>query len=477
MIPMRRRYVLALTALVALCSLLAGAPARATAPAHPRPVPERVLPAQVLVIGGTPAGIAAAVTAARHGLRVRLVCARPYLGGLLTGAMMDQWDFNNGPDGAPIERGFFREVYDRLGESFDPQTAERLFLHMVQAYPEITLHLSATPISAHVVGSPLDRRIRAVRFVDQRSGARFTIGAPIVIDATDDGDVAAMARARYDVGRQDTGLDTKMQAVTLMFAVDGVDWRLASQTYDADRYGTGGVTDKKIWGYSRVMRAYAPLSPQVTVRDLNLGREPSARVTVNAVDIMGIDGRIPASLDEGMEIGRAEVPHLVGFLRERIPGFAHAHLVALADELYVRETRHILGLTTLSANDIWHGSIPYDSIGLASYPLDVHPSYAGEEPAYAPIRHVYGVPFRAMVPYGFDNLLVAGPAISATHQAEGSVRIIPTTMEEGQAAGVAAAISLEHRVDFTRMAYDERWTQRLRTALTLTGAVVDLAGR
>ena len=475
---LRRSPAIFAAALLLLLPALGVARPAAAAPAA-RELPDGVpvIATQVLVIGGTPAGVAAAVAAARRGLRVQLVCQRPYLGGLLTGGMMDQWDLNMGPDGQRIEGGIFREIYDRLGESFDPQTAETLFLRMVEAYPQITLHLMTAPVSAAATGTPLDRRVTAVTFVDRRYGVHFGVTAPVVIDATDDAEAAAMAGARYDVGRQDTGLDTKMQAVTLMFAVDGVDWGLASRSYDGLRYGAGGVSGRKIWGYGKLMRLYRPLNPQVLVRDLNLGREPSGRVTVNAVDVTGIDGRNPESVSEGMDIAQAEIRHLMGFLRARVPGFAHARLAAFADELYIRETRHVLGLYMLTAQDIWRGLIPYDTIGLASYPLDTHPSYVGEEPAYAPVRHVYGLPFRTMVPYGFSNLLVAGPAISATHVAAGSARIIPTTIEEGEAAGVAAAVSIDDHVDFTRMARSREWMRRLRGELTRAGALLELARR
>ncbi|TAM91952.1 FAD-dependent oxidoreductase [bacterium] len=466
----------ALAVLFALILPLLPLPANATAQ-HASRAAEPAREVQVLVVGGTPAGIAAAIAAARQGLRVTLVCDRPYLGGVLTGAMMDQWDLNKALDGARIEGGIFGEIYQQLGEAFDPQTAEAAFLHIVSSYPEITVRLDTAALSADVIGNPLDRRVTEVRFGDQHSGAVFALRAPVVIDATDRGDLAALAGARYDVGRQDTGLDTKMQAATLMFAVDGVDWHTAVRSYDEERYGAGGATEKKVWGYTRLMRAYDPLSPRVIVRDLNLGREPSGRVTVNAVDVVGVDGRDPVSVSEGEAIARAEILHLMPFLRERVPGFAHARLGAFADELYIRETRHVLGLTMLTADDIWHGRVPYDTIGLASYPLDIHPTYIGEPPAYAPVRHVYGVPFRAMVPYGFDNLLVAGPAISATHVAAGSARIIPTTIEEGEAAGIAAALALHQGVDFSKIALRIGLMRRLRVALVRAGAVIDVARR
>ena len=111
--------------------------------------------------------------------------------------------------------------------------------------------------------------------------------------------------------------------------------------------------------------------------------------------------------------------------------------------MYVRETRHVFGREWLTAADVWHGVRPADRIGLSSYPLDLHPVTATSRPAYAPVRHVYGIGFGMLVPRGFTNLLLAGPSISASHEAAGSARVIPTTIEEGEADGAAAALAHE----------------------------------
>src|SRR5580658_5434341 len=85
----------------------------------------------VLVVGGTPSGVAAAIAAARRGESVTLVSATSDLGGLLTGAALDQWDLNVTPAGVSVERGIFSEIYDSLGDAFEPQVAERFFVSLV----------------------------------------------------------------------------------------------------------------------------------------------------------------------------------------------------------------------------------------------------------------------------------------------------------------------------------------------------------
>jgi len=431
---------------------------------------------EVLVVGGTPAGVAAAVSAAREGARVTLVAARPELGGILTDAMMDQWDLNVAPDGGAVQGGLFREIHAALGDAFTPAQAAGEFARLVAAEPGIRLVTRASPSALTAGPGPDGTVVESIRFRRARGGA-FDVAAAEVVDATDDGDVAAMAGARYDLGRQDTGRDERMQAVTLMFTLRGVDWNRVVAGYTAARDGAGGASARRAWGYAKVMAAYEPLSPDVIVRDLNLGREPDGTVTVNAVDVLGIDGRAPAELARARALTEREAPHLLAFLRAHLDGFGAAAVGRFADSVYVRETRHFAGVERLTADAVWDGTIPPDTIGLSSYPLDLHPVVAGDEPAYAPVRHVYGVPFGTMVPRSLANVLLASPAISATHIAAGSARVIPTTIEEGEAAGIAAAYAARERLAFTTIARDPRAIAAVRARLAGRGTILSYGAR
>jgi hypothetical protein len=428
-------------------------------------------PPPVLVIGGTPAGVAAAVAASRQGADVTLVAARPQLGGILTDAMMDQWDLNVAPDGGTIQGGLFREIHAALGDAFTPAGAASVFLNLVLSEPRIHLITQARPVAVRTSTVNGDRAVASVRFV-RAGGGTFEIAATEVVDATDNGDVAAVAGAHYDVGRQDTGADERMQPVTLMFTLRGLDWSQIVAGYDPASYGAGGATDRRAWGYATLLRAYHPLSPGVVVRDLNLGREPDGEVTANAIDVLGIDGRSGADLTRARAISEAETPHLIAFLRHRLPGFAGAALGRYASAVYVRETRHFAGVDRLTATDVWDGAIPDDTIGLSSYPLDLHPVTAEERLAYAPVRHVYGIPFGTLVPRDLANVILASPAISATHIAAGSARVVPTTIEEGEAAGIAAALAERERLTFPALARDAEAIADVREQLLHEGSIL-----
>jgi hypothetical protein len=372
---------------------------------------------------------------------------------------------------ASVEGGIFREIYAALGDSFTPAEAARAFGALVGVEPRIRVITNAQAVAVTTLPDDADRRVASVTIDDLRDHHETVLGARSIIDATDDGDVAALAGARYDIGRQDTGRDTLMQPVTLMFTLTGVDWRAVERSYRAARFGPGGATDRRAWGYGSLMQQYWPLSADVVVRDLNFGHEDGGSVTVNAIDVLGIDGRIAGDLDRARTIAQIESPHLVAFLQTHLPGFAHARIGRYADSIYVRETRHFFGIERLTADDIWGGKVPEDTIGLSSYPLDLHPVTIGDRPAFAPVRHVYGVPLGTLIPRGFTNLILAGPAISASHIASGSVRVIPTTIEEGEAAGAAAAQAEAHHITLAALATSMPEIAELRDDLRAHGAI------
>jgi hypothetical protein len=249
-----------------------------------------------------------------------------------------------------------------------------------------------------------------------------------------------------------------------------VDWNRVAGGYDAARYGKGGATRRRAWGLAKVMRAYRSQTAGVLAPDLNLAQLPDGTVAINAIDVYGVDGLNARQVAEARRRAVLEAPRLLAFLRRSVAGFQNARLTRFAPGVYVRETRHFAGLARLTASDVWAGRVPADSIGLASYPLDLHPVDAGDRQAFAPARHVYGVPFGALVPAGIDNLVLASPAISATHFAAGSARTVPTTIEEGEAAGAAAVLGRRSALDARQIATRPDAVAALRAPSVSTAA-------
>jgi hypothetical protein len=408
--------------------------------------PSRTITVDVLVVGATPAGIAAAAAAARAGSRVHLVEALPKIGGVITWAWLTTFDMNLTPDGAHLTRGIFWEYYQQLGLSFD----------LEEAVEKLTWAVYREPLVGSTTNAPLRRlladgaRLLGAEFDDRDWRRTLTVRARQVIDATDDADVAAAAGVPAVLGRPGPDGAVWMQAATLIFRVRGVDW--AALVADLTRRkGAGadvaawGVNGKAAWGYGAVGRRYRPSQPDVALLSLNLALQRDGTVLINALQIFYVNGLVPASVEQGMARARRELPHVVAHLREHVPGFAQAELVDPAPMLYIRETRHIGGLYTLTAEDIVAGRPFPDRIAVASYPIDIHPYVPGWVNPYPPVRYVYGIPLRALIPRGVDNLLVASRAFSATSEAAGSARVVPTTMAMGQAAGVTAAVCVRRR--------------------------------
>jgi len=129
-------------------------------------------------------------------------------------------------------------------------------------------------------------------------------------------------------------------------------------------------------------------------------------------------------------------------MRKYIPGFEEAHLIDVAPQIGIRETRRIRGDYTLSEDDILEGNRFADSIGLGAYYLDIHPPQGGDktiESMRYPLEP-FEMPYRCLLPRAIEGILIAGRCSSATAQAFGATRVIPSCMVQGQAAGSAAAL-------------------------------------
>lgn len=422
--------------------------------------------ADVLVIGGSPAGVAAAIAAARQGRAVVLVEPRPFLGTVMTGAMLNTFDLDRGRHGESTVQGLFAELYRTLGLTFDPRAARVLFLNKVRAEPRIALHLNTAILRPLLDGTALTGAV--VRGPD---GPRV-IRAVVTIDATDDGDVAAAAGVAYTVGRQTSGIDRVMQPATLLFRVSGINWgELVGYIRLHDKpLKRGGVYLGYAWGYSRIVRHYPADDPTIRAYDLNVGRQPDGTAWINALQIFGVDGTSRSSRREAYLRAKRAVPLFITSLRSRAPGFERAALVEVAPELYIRETRHLRGLYVLTAKDILGGRRFWDRIAAASYPIDLHPYRPGDENPYRPVRHLYTIPLRSLLPQKIDRLFVASRAFSATYQAAASARIVPTTMALGEAAGVAAAVSVERQVTPHLLIHRHNLVALVQRRLQQTGA-------
>jgi hypothetical protein len=167
-------------------------------------------------------------------------------------------------------------------------------------------------------------------------------------------------------------------------------------------------------------------------------------VTVNMTRVVDVDPLDPDDLTRAEVEAREQVMQLVAFFRSDVPGFANARLAATATQIGIRESRRIVGEYTLTADDVLQARTFDDAVARSAYPIDIHnPAGSGTTTHRLPAGASYEIPYRALVPQRVDDILVAGRCISTTHEALASTRLTPTVMTLGQAAGTAAALSMQ----------------------------------
>ena len=428
----------------------------------------------VIVVGGEPEGVTAAVSAARNGARTLLLEDDEALGGLFTLGWLNFLDMNYGPKKELLTRGIFAEFYNDMGNAFDIEEAKQYFLGLVQEEENIVLKMGVEVLHPLLDGG-------AVTGVTVREGGRQTnYYGRRIIDATADADLAAAAGAPFTVGAEDYGHKDRLMGVTLVFRVKDVNWpyvfiynnwqRIISKIRPGWGDPYAGATWKTAWGYGRQALEYQPADEMTRFRGPNLARQKDGTVLINALLIFGVDGLSPEAKAQGIARGRREIPHILEFMRDRFPGFANVKLVDTAEQLYVRETRHLAGEYRLTITDVLENRDHWDRIAHGSYPVDIQPSSPQDLGNVIGKPAIYSIPFRCLVPLRVDNLLVAGRSASYDSLPHGSARVVPVGMAVGEAAGVAAAYSVEHGIGFREMSQSSQAIREVQERLQKQGA-------
>lgn len=416
----------------------------------------------VLVVGGGPAGLGAALGAANAGARVILTERYGFLGGNATAALvMPLMSFHtqqkrpkkqddhtllptdHGP-GQPVIAGALTQFLQRLVQAggaispslktgyvvpFDPEIFKLVALDLLdEAQVNFLFHAFATDFLS------CDGKGQVV--LETKSGA-LVVRAGVVIDCTGDGDVAARAGASYEMGREDDGL---VQPMTLMFRMTEFD-REDFQTYvkqHPDQWrGVHGLWDL-------IRRASAEGELQLPREDMLFFATPHEReVSVNSTRVTKVLGIDVWDLSFAEWEARRQMRQIAAFLRRYVPGFEKGYVVQSGVNIGVRETRRILGDYQLTADDILQARKFPDVIARSTYPVDIHnPEGTGTLLKRLPPGEAYDIPLRCLLPRKIDGIIVAGRCISGTHEAHSSYRVMPVSMATGQAAGVCAALAV-----------------------------------
>lgn len=392
----------------------------------------------IIVAGAGPAGICAAVSAARQGARVALIERYGVVGGNLTAGYVGPILGSVGPGTMRDEVCGLLGVKDNdwigeQGNAHDFEEAKFTLADLVVKESNIDVFLQTAVFDVIKDGNV----VKGLVCASNEGPLRFE--APVTIDCTGDGIVSFMAGAEVGKGRED-GL---MQPVTLEFTIDGVDEERGLICIgDVDNVELNGqrfldwCKDRAAEGKIPEKLAAVRLHPCV-----EKGRRQVNTTQVNRVDITRIEQIFPADYEL-----RQQINLLRDFLRENLPGYENIKVIGSGTTTGVRESRRIMGDYVIDADELSAGKrFPDVIVHDALFIVDIHnPDGAGQAEDKIQYCQPYDLPYRCFLPKGLEGLMVAGRCISGTHRAHASYRVMSICMAMGEAVGIAAALSVQN---------------------------------
>ena len=449
----------------------------------------------VLVVGGGPAGLGAAVGAAEAGARVVLAERYGFLGGNATAALvMPLMSFHtqhhqperrgattllptdHGP-GDPVVRGVLARLLAKLvkaGGAIPPSLATGYVVPFDPEWFKLSaldlLDEAGVQFLFHAFASGVLQKNHSVEgaVLETKSGP-VVIRAKVIVDCTGDADLAVAAGAPYEVGRAD-GL---VQPMTLMFRIAQFGHAAFEEYVKKNPKQWRGVHG--LWDLVREATEAGVL--KLPREDILFFATPhEGEVSVNSTRVTRVLGTDVWDLSYAEWKSRQQMRQIAAFLREYVPGFEESYVVQSGVNVGIRETRRILGDYQLTADDVLSARKFDDAIARGAYPVDIHnPAGTGTILKRLPSGEAYDIPLRSLMPRGVERLVVAGRCISGTHEAHSSYRVMPIVMATGQAAGVCAALAAKKGAAPRAVGAREVQRELVRQGASLRSDVVDNA--
>ncbi|MGG1597448.1 FAD-dependent oxidoreductase [Paenibacillus naphthalenovorans] len=417
----------------------------------------------IVVVGGGPAGINAAIAAGRSGARTMIIERYGFLGGMSTIALVYPWMTYHTMDGKQVIAGIAQEIIDRLMAlnaspghirdtcgfvstitPYDPEIYKVLALDMLrEAGVKVLLHSFVDDVTVK------NDRIESVRLTT-KSG-KIDVKAKMFIDTSGDADVAYLAGAPILKGRDE---DQLTQPMTMKFRMRGVDLAKVKQymiEHPEEFYKKTPIDEldqlplTAVQGfYKHWKEAALPINRDQVLFFTGPGED---EVLVNTTRVQGLDGTRVEDLTEAEELGRKQVLMVADFMVKHLPGFEKASISQVGAQIGIRETRRLDGVYSLQISDVTEGRRFEDCIARSGYPIDIHdPKNKGVTAAWIAGDGAYDIPYRCLLAKGVSNLLAGGRCISTSHEALATTRLSPSCMATGQAAGTAAGMAVKRGV-------------------------------
>ena len=391
----------------------------------------------LIVVGGGISGVAAAVSAAREGLGVLMVEKSGCLGGAMSLSLVFPFmPYATFASGELVNDGIFTEMRERMVAYGDSSYEAYKFVFddmLTEAGVDILFH------SAVYEAKTEDRLVKSVK-IATKSGT-IEVQSDFFIDASGDGELIFMTGCDYQLGRESDGLS---QPMTTCFRLSGVDVELFIEQKPE--------LQKKYEEYRAQNKILNPRENILAFFGLGEGI-----VHFNTTRVIKHNPVDPFEVSRAEIIARKQVFEMVNFLKENSEAFKNASIASIANHIGVRESRKLKGVYILKREDVQNLVDFEDSIAIGNYGIDIHnPSGTGTTQFHMKGDDYYQIPYRSLLPKEYDNMLVAGRCLSATHEAHSAVRVMPICACMGEAAGLALAIAKQsganaHTVDIKKL--------------------------
>ncbi|RRJ97084.1 FAD-dependent oxidoreductase [Opitutaceae bacterium TAV4] len=405
----------------------------------------KVVHTTCVVVGGGPAGYGAAMAVARAGQQVLLVERHGFLGGMSTAAGLNSY-INYQHGGLDLSEAVYRDLRDTLIHSGHGYIGEggHVDFFDIEACKR-TMEQNLLNAGGRLLYHSLLRSVRRER--DEwtleflAKGAAVLVRARFVIDATGDADACTLAGVTMTHGRRSDGKTQPMSMIVQLGGFDPAAWERAGNKLINGRFATGGDCFPDEVRRAREAGEWAIPRERISMW-WSMPADPT-HIGINATRILGRDACDPFDVTAAEIEGRRQAAALARFFRDYIPGFSNSYLLQTGPQIGVRESRRIVGRSTMRESDIVACREPADTVVRCAYPIDVHsPDNADMQFDMASKEFLYGIPYGCLLPASpLENIAAAGRCISATHEAAGSFRVMPTCMALGEAAGTAVALA------------------------------------
>lgn len=413
--------------------------------------------ADVVVCGGGPAGVAAAVAASRAGAKTRLIEAHGCIGGIWTSGLLSyllDWGNKPGIMQEIVAALKTREQARRAPNMFDPEAMKLILEQMcLEAGVDIQLH---TLCAAAVC----DEANRLAVVVTESKSGREAVAGKVVIDCTGEGDVAYQAGCGWNYGRPETGDVQPMSFIVLLTGIHLDEVRPYVSSMPGDTWA--GPKD----ALAALIKESSGFGPSYAKPSLFPIRETLFCLMANhEYEFKGFNA---GDVTKATLQGRAELHRMIDGLRSLGGPWKHIRICSSPERIGVRESRRIHGRYTISMDDIEHGAEFDDAVCRCTFPIDVHSTTAekGKGIERAPFRaKPFDIPYRSLVAKDVDGLLMAGRCISGEFYAHSAYRVTGNAVGMGQAAGFAAAAAVKenlppHQIDWAELRKTTPWSER-----------------